>query len=62
MTNWQPISRPWPASWTTSRIWWAYLMTRAWEYILTRAWQRIIIRVPWCTQSSSNWQNRIIPT
>ena len=54
MTNWQPISRPWPASWTTSRIWWAYLMTRAWEYILTRAWQRIIIRVPWCTQSSSN--------
>lgn len=62
MTTWTPITRPWASSWSTTRMWGAYLMTKAWDYILTKAGQRIIVKVPWWTLNTQIWSWRPVIT
>lgn len=61
MTNWQPVTRPWPASWWLIRLWWAYLQDYLWNYILTNSGDRVIVIVPWGDLPINTWNQIIRP-
>ena len=55
MTNWQPITRPWPASYN-SRTDVIFLCTEDWDYITTEDWDYIILEESyWIT---TEWTSR----
>ena len=58
MTNWQPITRPWPASYN-SRTDVDFLLMETWDFLLLETWDKILLENSYNINSSWTW--RIIP-
>lgn len=59
MTNWQPITRPWPASWG-ARTDINFLLMETWDFLLLETWDKFLLEDSYNINTSWNW--RTLPT
>ena len=58
MTNWQPVTRPWPTTYS-SRTDVNFLLMETWDFLLLENWDKILLEDSYSV--NTNWTWRIIP-